>query len=282
MELLEILKIVFLGIVEGITEWLPISSTGHLLLVDELFTLKATDTFKDMFMVVVQLGAILAVPILFWNKIFPVALEKKESGKTAVVADKKILSLWGKVLVGCVPAGVIGILFDDFLETYLQTPFVISLTLILYGIAFIVVEKLNEKKTLPIQTTDEITYKHACLIGLFQVLALIPGTSRSGATIIGALIIGISRPAGAEFTFFLAIPVMLGASAIKILKFILASGGFTGTELGYLLIGTLVAFAVSLFVIKFLMNFVRKHDFKIFGYYRIGLGLLIILLLILL
>lgn len=281
MEILEILKIIFLGIIEGITEWLPISSTGHLLLVDELFSLNASNDFKDMFMVVVQLGAILAVPILFWNKLFPFSIEKKAE-KTAIVADKKILSLWGKVIVGCVPAGVIGILFDDFLETHLQTPLVISLTLILYGIAFIVVEKLNEKKSLPIQTTDEITYKHACLIGLFQILALIPGTSRSGATIIGALIIGIARPAGAEFTFFLAIPVMLGASAIKILKFILASGGFSGTELGYLFIGTLVAFAVSLFVIKFLMDFVRKHDFKVFGYYRIALGLLIILLLILL
>lgn len=282
MEFLEILKIVFLGIVEGVTEWLPISSTGHLLLVDEIFTLQASDGFKDMFMVVVQLGAILAVPILFWNKLFPFSLERKNGEKPSLVADKKILSLWGKVIVGCVPAGVIGILFDDFLEAHLQTPLVISLTLILYGIAFIVVEKINEKKTLPIQTTDEITYKHALLIGLFQVLALIPGTSRSGATIIGALLLGIARPAGAEFTFFLAIPVMLGASAIKILKFLLASGGFTGAELGYLFLGTLVAFAVSLLVIKFLMGFVRKHDFKIFGYYRILLGLLIILLLILL
>ena len=281
MKFLEILKIIFLGIVEGITEWLPISSTGHLLLVDELFALQASDAFKDMFMVVVQLGAILAVPILFWKKLFPFSLEKNDN-KTSVVTNKNTLSLWGKVIVGCVPAGVIGILFDDFLEAHLQTPLVISLTLILYGIAFIVVEKLNENKTLPIQTTNEITYKHACLIGLFQVLALIPGTSRSGATIIGALIIGVARPAGAEFTFFLAIPVMLGASAIKILKFLLASGGFTGAELGYLFIGTLVAFAVSLLVIKFLMNFVRKHDFKIFGYYRIALGLLIILLLILL
>ena len=282
MEILEILKIIFLGIVEGITEWLPISSTGHLLLVDEFFTLQSSDEFKNMFMVVVQLGAILAVPILFWNKLFPFLIENKNGEKPKLVADKNILSLWGKVLVGCVPAGVIGILFDDFLETHLHTPLVISLTLIIYGIAFIVVEKLNEKKALPIQTTNEITYKHAALIGLFQVLALIPGTSRSGATIIGALLIGISRPAGAEFTFFLAIPVMLGASAIKILKFILSSGGFTGAELGYLFIGTLVAFVVSLFVIKFLMNFVRKHDFKVFGYYRIALGLLIVLLLILL
>ena len=282
MDFIEILKIIFLGIVEGITEWLPISSTGHLLLVDELFTLKASQEFKDMFFVVIQLGAILAVPLLFWKRLFPFSLEKKEGEKAALIADKKILSLWGKVIVGCVPAGVIGILFDDFLEAHLQTPLVISLTLILYGIAFIVVENINKNKSLPIQSTDEITYKHALLIGLFQVLSLIPGTSRSGATIIGALIIGVARPVGAEFTFFLAIPVMLGASAIKILKFILGSGGFTGAELGYLFIGTLVAFAVSLFVIKMLMDFVRKHDFKPFGYYRIGLGALIILLLVLL
>ena len=282
MEFIEILKILFLGIVEGITEWLPISSTGHLLLVDELFTLKASQDFKDMFFVVIQLGAILAVPLLFWKRLFPFAFEKKENGKTAIATDKNILSLWGKVIVGCVPAGVIGILFDDFLEAHLQTPLVISLTLIAYGIAFIVVENYNKNKELPIKSTEEITYKHALLIGLFQVLSLIPGTSRSGATIIGALIIGVARPAGAEFTFFLAIPVMLGASAIKILKFILASGGFSGVEFGYLLIGTLVAFAVSLFVIKFLMNFVRKHDFKVFGIYRIGLGALILLLLVLL
>ena len=235
-----------------------------------------------MFQVVIQLGAILAVPLLFWKRLFPFALEKKSDGKTAITADKKILSLWGKVIVGCVPAGVIGILFDDFLEAHLQTPLVISLTLIAYGIAFIVIENYNKNKELPIKSTDEITYKHALLIGLFQVLSLIPGTSRSGATIIGALIIGVARPAGAEFTFFLAIPVMLGASAIKILKFILASGGFSGVEFGYLLIGTLVAFAVSLFVIKFLMDFVRKHDFKVFGVYRIGLGALILLLLVLL
>ena len=282
MEFIEILKILFLGIVEGITEWLPISSTGHLLLVDELFTLKASQDFKDMFFVVIQLGAILAVPLLFWKRLFPFTLEKKNNGKTAITADKTILSLWGKVIVGCVPAGVIGILFDDFLEAHLQTPLIISLTLIAYGIAFIVVENSNKGKDLPIKSTDEITYKHALLIGLFQVLSLIPGTSRSGATIIGALIIGVARPAGAEFTFFLAIPVMLGASAIKILKFILASGGFSGVEFGYLLIGTLVAFAVSLFVIKFLMDFVRKHDFKVFGIYRIGLGALILLLLVLL
>jgi undecaprenyl-diphosphatase len=282
MEFIEILKIIFLGLVEGITEWLPISSTGHLLLVDQLFTLNASSDFKDMFFVVIQLGAILAVPLLFCKRLFPFSFEKKDGGKTAVVTDKKILSLWGKVIVGCVPAGVIGILFDDFLEAHLQTPLVISLTLIIYGIAFIVVENFNKNKDLPIKTTDEITYKHALLIGLFQVLSLIPGTSRSGATIIGALIIGVARPAGAEFTFFLAIPVMLGASAIKILKFILASGGFSSVEFGYLLIGTLVAFAVSLFVIKLLMDFVRKHDFKVFGYYRIGLGALILLLLVLL
>ena len=283
MEFIEILKVILLGIIEGITEWLPISSTGHMLLFDELFTLKASDAFKEMFFVVIQLGAILAVVVLFFHKLFPWQKQTGVEGeKATIVTDKNILNLWGKVLVACVPAGVIGILLDDFLESYLHTPLVISLTLILYGVAFILVEKRNENKSSPIQSTNELTYQHAVIIGLFQTLALIPGTSRSGATIIGALLIGISRPVGAKFTFFLAIPVMFGASAVKILKFILASGGFTGVELGYLFIGTLVAFAVSLFTIKFLMNFVQKHDFKPFGYYRIGLGLLIILLLILL
>ena len=180
------------------------------------------------------------------------------------------------MLVACVPAAVIGILFDDFLEAHLHTPLVISLMLIVYGVAFIIVEKYNKNRTLPLQTTNEITYKHALLIGAFQVLSLIPGTSRSGATILGALLIGVARPAGAEFTFFLAIPVMAGASAIKLLKFFLESGGFSGAEIGYLLIGSAVAFAVSMFAIKFLMNFVKKHDFKVFGWYRIALGVVVI------
>lgn len=279
MDIIEILKILLLGIVEGITEWLPVSSTGHMLLVDALFSLNARAEFKEMFFVVIQLGAILAVVVLFWHKLFPWHKEKEQQGK--IVLDKDILSLWGKVLVACVPAGVIGILFDDFLEAHLHTPLVIALTLIIYGAAFIVVENLNKNKELPLKTTAEITYKHALIIGAFQVLSLIPGTSRSGATILGALLIGVARPVGAEFTFYLAIPVMAGASAIKLLKFFLDGGGFIGAELGYLLIGAVIAFAVSLVAIKFLMNFVKKHDFKVFGWYRIILGAIVIAALVL-
>lgn len=277
MDIIEILKVIFLGIVEGITEWLPVSSTGHMLLVDEIFTLNATDAFKEMFFVVIQLGAILAVLVMFWKKLFPwhrKTIQTAETGAKSnkIVLDKQILNLWGKVLVACVPAAVIGIAFDDFLEAHLHTPLIIALALIVYGVAFIVVEHINKKKDLPLKTTSDITYKHALIIGAFQVLSLIPGTSRSGATILGALLIGVARPAGAEFTFYLAIPVMVGASAIKLLKFFMESGGFTGAELGYLLIGAAVAFAVSLLAIKFLMNFVKKHDFKVFGWYRIALG----------
>lgn len=273
MDFIEILKVIFLGIVEGITEWLPVSSTGHMLLVDALFTLNAEKSFKEMFFVVIQLGAILAVVVLFWNKLFPV---KRNEETKKLGWDKGILNLWGKVLVACVPAGIIGILFDDLLEQYLHTPLIISIMLIAYGIAFILVERYNKGKTLPLQSTDEITYKHALIIGVFQVLSLIPGTSRSGATILGALLIGIARPAGAEFTFYLAIPVMAGASAIKLLKFFMESGGFAVAELGYLAIGCVVAFAVSMLAIKFLMNFVKKHDFQVFGWYRIALGVLVI------
>lgn len=277
MDIIEILKVIFLGIVEGITEWLPVSSTGHMLLVDEIFTLNATDAFKEMFFVVIQLGAILAVLVMFWKKLFPwhrKTIQTAETGAKSnkIVLDRQILNLWGKVLVACVPAAVIGIAFDDFLEAHLHTPLIIALALIVYGVAFIVVEHINKKKDLPLKTTSDITYKHALIIGAFQVLSLIPGTSRSGATILGALLIGVARPAGAEFTFYLAIPVMVGASAIKLLKFFMESGGFTGAELGYLLIGAAVAFAVSLLAIKFLMNFVKKHDFKVFGWYRIALG----------
>ena len=278
MEFLEILKVILLGIVEGITEWLPVSSTGHMLLLDELVTLRASEAFKEMFFVVIQLGAILAVVVLFWHKLFPWHKESTDGQiqKGKIVTDKNILSLWGKVLVACVPAGVIGILFDDLLEQYLHTPLVIALTLIIYGVAFILIENRNKTKDLPLKTTADITYKHALIIGAFQVLSLIPGTSRSGATIIGALLIGVARPAGAEFTFYLAIPVMAGASAIKLLKFFLDAGGFSGAEFGYLVIGALVAFIVSMLAIKFLMNFVKKHDFKVFGWYRIALGALVI------
>lgn len=275
MEFVEILKIILLGIVEGITEWLPVSSTGHMLLLDKIFTMEQTPAFKDVFIYFIQLGAILAVVILFWNKLFPWKKQKTtdENGlpMQKIVLDKSILSLWGKVIVACLPAGVIGVLVDMPDHTL-----VIALALIVYGVAFILIENYNKKRTFSIQTTAEITYKHALIIGAFQVLAIIPGTSRSGATILGALLIGVSRPAGAEFTFFLAIPVMLGASAIKILQYILDFGMFSGAQIGYLLIGAGVAFAVSIFAVKFLMNFVKKHDFKPFGWYRIALGVIVI------
>lgn len=278
MEFLEILKVILLGIVEGITEWLPVSSTGHMILLEKLFPLHASEAFKEMFFVVIQLGAILAVIVMFFKKLFPFSIQKTEGeeGKRKLVTNMGILNLWGKVIVACLPAAVIGILFDDFLEAHLHTPLIISLALILYGVAFIWIENRNKTRDLPLKETSQIGYKQALIIGAFQVLSLIPGTSRSGATILGALLIGVARPAGAEFTFFLAIPVMLGASAIKLLKFFLESGGFTGAELGYLLIGSAVAFAVSLLAIKFLMNFVKKHDFKVFGWYRIALGVLVI------
>ena len=283
MHIIEILKVILLGIVEGITEWLPVSSTGHILLFDAVFPLYISnrpEAFMEIFKVVIQLGAILAVLVLFWDKLFPFSLSKKDK-KISFNADMGILNLWGKVIVGCLPAAVFGLLLDDFLEEYLQTPLVISLTLILYGVVFLLIENRNKNRVFAIQSTNELTYKQALLIGLFQVLALIPGTSRSGATIIGALLIGVSRPVGAEFTFYLAIPVMLGASALKVLKFLLEFGMFTGVELGYILLAMAVAFVVSMLAIKFLMNFVKKHDFKPFGWYRIILGAIVIATLVL-
>ena len=274
LDLIEILKVIFLGIVEGITEWLPISSTGHMLLVDEFITLQMSDAFKEMFFVVIQLGAILAVVVLFWGKMFP--FQFRDKTKPVVEMDK--ISLWLKVVVACIPGAVVTLLFDDYIEAHLHTPAVIAAALIIYGIAFIVIENWNKRRTPSVATLQDITYRTALLIGLFQVLSIIPGTSRSGATIVGALLIGVSRVAAAEFTFFLAVPVMFGLSAIKILKF---GFSFTGEELLVLGIGTVVAFAVSVLVIKFLMGYVKKHDFKVFGWYRIALGLLVILLMVL-
>ena len=271
LKLLEFLKVIFLGVIEGITEWLPISSTGHMLLVDEFLQLSASDEFKEMFFVVIQLGAILAVVLLFWKKMWPFRLGEN---KRTVVVRKKVFSVWFKVIVACVPGAIVTLLFDDFIEAHLHTPFVIAAALIVYGIAFIVVEKHNRTRKPSIRKLSEIDYKTALLIGLFQVLSIIPGTSRSGATIIGALIIGVSRTAGAQFTFFLAVPVMFGLSFIKLLKFGLA---FTGTELAILLVGSVSAFLVSLFVIKFLMSYIKKHDFTVFGWYRIALGIVVIL-----
>lgn len=271
MGFVEFLKVVFLGIVEGITEWLPISSTGHMLLVDEFLQLNASDSFKEMFFVVIQLGAILAVVILFWKKMWPFRLNKEEK---KIIVRTKTFSTWFKVVVACIPGAIVTLLFDNFVEAHLHTPFVIAAALIIYGVAFIVVENGNKKRKPKIQKLRDIDYKTALLIGLFQVLSIIPGTSRSGATIIGALIIGVSRTAAAEFTFFLAVPVMFGLSFIKLIKFGLA---FTGTEMAILLVGSVTAFFVSLFVIKFLMSYIKKHDFKFFGWYRIALGVIVMI-----
>ena len=270
MEFLEILKVIFLGIVEGITEWLPISSTGHMLLVDEFITLNAVDEeFKEMFFILIQLGAIFAVILLFWKKMWP--FQFKDKSKPVILKDT--FSIWFKVVVACIPGAIVTILFDDYVEAHFQTPAVIAAALVIYGIAFIVIEKWNKTKTPKVATLDDITYKTALLIGLFQVLSIVPGTSRSGATIIGALLIGVSRVAAAEFTFFLAVPVMLGMSALKLLKF---GFDFTGTEIAVLVLGMATAFVVSVLVIKFLMSYIKKKDFTVFGWYRIVLGAVII------
>lgn len=270
LSFIEILKVVFLGIVEGITEWLPISSTGHMLLVDEFITLDASDSFKDMFFVIIQLGAILAVVTIFWNKMWPFQMKDK----TQSIFKKDTWSMWFKTVVACIPGAVVTLLFDDFIEAHLHTAVVISIALIFYGIAFIVIENWNKTRTPKVETLNDITYKTAFFIGMFQVLSIIPGTSRSGATIIGALLLGVSRVAAAEFTFFLAVPVMFGLSALKLIKFGLS---FTGAELAILIIGCVVAYLVSIVVIKFLMGYIKKHDFKIFGWYRIVLGVIVLL-----
>lgn len=270
IKIIEILKVVFLGIVEGITEWLPISSTGHMLLVDEFIKLDMSEQFKEMFFILIQLGAILAVIILFWNKMFPFQFKDK----TKPVIKKETFSIWFKVVVACIPGAIVTLLFDDYIEAHLHTSTVIAIALIVYGIAFILIEKWNKNRIPKIKTIDDITYKTALMIGMFQVLSIIPGTSRSGATIVGALLIGVSRVASAEFTFFLAVPVMIGMSIIKLVKF---GFDFTGTEIVVLLLGMLVAFWVSFVVIKFLMNYIKKHNFEIFGWYRIVLGIIVIL-----
>lgn len=270
ISIMEILKVIFLGIVEGITEWLPISSTGHMLLVDEFLRLNASDSFKEMFFVLIQLGAILAVVITFWEKMFP--FQWKDKSQPIIKWD--IFSLWFKVVVACIPGGIVTILFDDYIDAHLHAPVVISITLIIYGIVFILVENWNKRRIPIVSKVSDISYQTALLIGLFQVLSIIPGTSRSGSTIIGALLIGVSRVAAAEFTFFLAVPVMFGLSAIKMLKFGFI---FTSSELLILTAGMVVAFVVSIIVIKFLMNFIKNYDFKMFGWYRIVLGIVVIL-----
>ena len=270
IDLLEILKVIFLGIVEGITEWLPISSTGHMLLVDEFLHLSARDEFKEMFFVVIQLGAILAVVLLFWNKMWPFQFRDKSRS----VLRYSVWNMWFKVVVACIPGAVVTLLFDDYIEAHFHTPLVIAITLILYGVAFIAIEKWNKGRTPKINRLRDLSYTTALLIGVFQVLSIIPGTSRSGSTIIGALLLGVSRTVAAEFTFFMAVPVMFGLSFIKLLKFGFA---FTGSEIVILLVGCVVAFLVSVVVIKFLMDYIRKHDFSVFGIYRIVLGALVLL-----
>ena len=278
--LIEMIKSVLFGVVEGITEWLPISSTGHLILVEQFVKLKeVSPEFWGMFQVVIQFGAILAVVLLYWNKIWPFTQNKKEAIKpTGVLSylNQDIMILWAKILVACVPAAVIGVFFDEVFEELFYNPFCIAIALIVFGVAFIVVENFNQKrdnKKLK-EKNSQITYKDAIMVGIFQLLAAIfPGTSRSGATIIGGLLIGLSRPNAAEFTFYLAIPTMLGASLLKLVKFGFA---FTGMELIILLVGMIVSFLVSVVVIKFLMNYIKKHDFKPFGYYRIVLGIIVL------
>lgn len=278
--MLEILKAIVYGIVEGITEWLPISSTGHLILVEKLIPFEGTSPeFFDMFDVVIQLGAIMAVVVLFWKQIWPFALTKKEREKCGCdsVIKKDIFTLWFKILVSCVPAAGIGILFDDVFDALFYNYFCVALALIIFGVAFIVVENWNANRGSgpKVNSLAEITYQTALMIGVFQLIAAIfPGTSRSGATIVGALLIGVSRTVAAEYTFFLAIPVMFGASLLKVLKF---GFEFSSLELILLLIGTVVAFIVSVFVLRFLMAYIKKHDFKIFGWYRIVLGIVVLL-----
>ena len=276
--MIEILKAILFGIVEGITEWLPISSTGHMILLDEIIKLDVSEEFYSMFQVVIQLGAILAVVLIFWNKIWPFGKKTNQAplSDTGVGAWIKtdIFVLWFHILVSCVPAAIVGVLWDDLFEELFYNPVCVALALIVFGVAFIIVETKHAGKSAAINSVADITYTTALLIGLFQLIAAIfPGTSRSGATIVGALIIGVSRTVAAEYTFYLAIPVMLGASLLKLVKFGLS---FTAMEAAILVVGMVVAFAVSMFVIKFLMGYIKKHDFKVFGWYRIVLGAIVL------
>ena len=269
--MIEILKAILFGIVEGVTEWLPVSSTGHIILLDEFISLQGSDEFKSMFDVVIQLGAILAVIVLFFHKLNPFAPSKSSAEK------KQTWDLWFKVVAAIIPSGVVGVLLDDWMDAHLHNGIVVSIALIVYGVAFILVERRNSGKHLrAIDDVHKIDYETALLIGAFQCLSLVPGTSRSGSTILGAILLGVGRSAGAEFSFFMAIPTMLGASAIKGLKFVLSGVGITGMEIAVLLVGCVVSFLVSLFVIKALMDYVRRHSFSAFGVYRIVLGIVVL------
>lgn len=269
--MIEILKSILYGIVEGITEWLPISSTGHMILLEEIMPMNVSESFWSMFLVVIQLGAILAVVVLYWNKIFP--FRKNKEGKYTSV--KSIWILWSKILVATIPAAIIGLALDDWIDAHLYNGFVVAVMLILVGVAFIYIENRNKDMRPSVNSLSALSYKDALIIGLFQVVAaVLPGTSRSGATIIGGLMIGVSRAVAAEFTFFLAIPVMFGASLLKLVKFGFA---FSVLEFFILVIGMIVAFVVSIFVIRFLMSYIKKHDFKVFGWYRIVLGAFVLI-----
>ena len=273
MEFLEIIKAIILGIVEGITEWLPISSTGHMILVDEFLKLNVSEEFMEMFLVVIQLGAIFAVILLYWKKIFPFKFDN------GIKIEKDTLIMWVKIVVACIPAAIVGLLFDDQLNALFYNPTTVAIMLIIFGILFIIIGNYNKGKNPKINSLAEITYTVAIMIGLFQLIAAVfPGTSRSGATIVGALLIGVSRTVAAEFTFFLAIPVMFGASALKLVKFGIQTGFvMTGNELAILLVGSIVAFIVSILAIKFLMSYIKNNDFKVFGWYRIILGIIVLL-----
>lgn len=277
--MIEILKAILFGIIEGITEWLPISSTGHMILLNEFVTLNVSDDFYSMFEVVIQLGAIMAVVILFWNKIWPFGKKTNnaplsDKGIGAWI-KKDIFVLWFHILVSTIPAAIVGVLFDDWIEEHFYNYTTVAIMLILFGVLFIIVETIHKNKEAKINAMAEISYTTALLIGMFQLIAAVfPGTSRSGATIVGALIIGVSRTVAAEYTFYLAIPAMAGASLLKLLKF---GFDFSGSELAILGIGMVVAFAVSMFVINFLMGYIKKHDFKVFGYYRIVLGIAVLI-----
>lgn len=283
--ILEFLKSIILGIVEGITEWLPVSSTGHLILVNEFLNLNVSGdeevnaAFLEMFDVVIQLGAIMAVVVIFWKKLWPFGKKNnthpwKNDGFGSYVKTD-IFQMWFKVVIACIPAAVIGVLADDWIDEHFYNPWVVAIALIVFGIAFIIVENWNKGRQFKVNTINELTYKAALIIGGFQLLAaLFPGTSRSGATIVGALLIGVSRTVAAEFTFYLAVPVMFGASLLKLLKY---DSGFTASQLGILVVGMAVAFVVSIFIIRFLMDYIKKHDFKAFGIYRIVLGALVLI-----
>lgn len=269
MNIIEIIKAIVLGVVEGITEWLPISSTGHMILVDEFIKLDVSPEFLEMFLVVIQLGAILAVVFLYWKKLIP--FDYKNHWKV----KNDVFSMWFKIIVACVPAAIIGLLFDDVLNELFYNPITVAISLIVFGVLFIFIENYNKNRSAKINSLSEITYNTALIIGIFQLIAAIfPGTSRSGATIVGALLIGVNRTVAAEFTFFLAIPVMFGASLLKLVKFGLA---FTSSEFILLVVGMVVAFVVSMLTIKFLMNYIKKHDFKVFGWYRIILGIIVLI-----